>query len=262
MRRKARRQARPSPPSTASSSTASRALPVGPSPARSTGHSRWRSRLTAGLQRDCLSAEPGRQLGLNVRPETTFRYPGCQLGHRPGEGRRVDPVRARGRIASDTERAPAQQGHRAPDVSPLGMRQAHRNLGQPPPQAALTGRCRTPGRLEHLVSMKRPAGIKVALRSVESLGGSQVRIVGRSRLASGLAVQRAPELVARPGIPGPASGVPVPLHLVPLRLVLLLSRRAHRSGSGSASQARSSASKRSGRSSCGKCPAPSRRRHR
>ena len=64
----------------------------------------------------------------------------------------------------------------------------------------------------------------------------------------GAARQRPAELVARPGVAGAPSGIPVAF--------------GQRSGSGSSSQCSSSVSNASGASSCGKWPTPSMSRHR
>jgi hypothetical protein len=98
--------------------------------------------------------------------------------------------------------------------------------------------------------MKRPPGVQQALRGVQRVGRRQYEVVRRRGLPGAAAVQRTAEAVARPRVPGPAGGVPVPAGV------------RYRSGSGSASQDSSSELNRSGVSSWGKWPAPSISRHR
>ena len=105
-------------------------------------------------------------------------------------------------------------------------------------------RGRLPGRLEDLVRVERAAFAEQLVGEPGRVGPGDREIVGHPGLAGfgRGAVQRASQGVAGPRVPRPAGRVAVP---------------RQRSGSGSASQPSSSVSRISGRSSCGKWPAPS-----
>ena len=137
-------------------------------------------------------AAPARKLahGAAKPDEQPVRWNGCQpvpldpirkLSCRPGDPRRVDPVRADAGISADRARAAAQQRHRAPGVSALCVREAYRNLGQALPQVALGGLGRLPRCLKDLMRAKCPALINQLLRERERAGGRQRWLVGPGR---------------------------------------------------------------------------------
>ena len=140
--------------------------------------------------------------------------------------------------------APPEQGDRAAGVAPASVGQPDRDLGQALPQIALARRGRLPGRLEDLVRVERASLAEQLVGEAGRVGPGDREIIGNRCLAGlGLgAVQRTSKGVAGPRVPRPAGRIAV-------------SRQ--RSGSGSASQPSSSVSRTSGRSSCGKWPAPS-----
>jgi hypothetical protein len=165
-----------------------------------------------------------------------------RIGSGPGIG--LFPVRA------DALSAPAEQGGRAAGVAAAGVGQPDRDLGQALPHVALTRPGRFPGRLEDLVRVERASVAKQLIGERRRLGPGDYQVVGDPGLA-GLGAapfrchgtgQRASQFVAGARVPWPAGRIAVP---------------RQRSGSGSASQPSSSVFSTSGRSSCGKWPAPS-----
>ena len=147
-------------------------------------------------------------------------------------------------VRADALGAPAEQGDRAAGIAPAGVGQPDRDLGQALPQVTLARRGGLPGRLEDLVRVERAAFSEQLIGEPGRVGPGDREIVGNPGLAGrGLgAVQRASQPVAGSRVPWSAGRIAVP---------------RQRSGSGSASQPSSSVSRTSGRSSCGKWPAPS-----
>ena len=121
-----------------------------------------------------------------------------------------------GRVPADPGGAPAQQGDRADGIAAPGVGQADRQLGQALPQVALSGRSGLPGRLQDLMGMERAPGVQQPLRGVQGRGRGQRGHVRHGRLAVRAALQRAPEAVPRPRVPGPPGRVPVPVSPVPV----------------------------------------------
>jgi hypothetical protein len=169
-----------------------------------------------------------------------------QVVRRGEEGRQIDPVRlvAAGLIAvrPGTLGAAPEQGHGAAGVPPVRVGQADGDLGEPLPQVALAGPCGLPRRLEDLMGVERAARAQQLAGQPGRVRPGKREVLGHLRLAALAAAQRPSQPVTRARVPRPAGVIAVP---------------SHRSGSGSASQPRSSVPKASGRSSCGKCPAPS-----
>ena len=96
--------------------------------------------------------------------------------------------------------------------------------------------------------MKRAPGAQQLIGQGRRVRPGQHEVVGNPLFPGALAdLQRPSQPVPWPGVARPSGRIAI---------------ARHRSGSGSASQPRSSVSKTSGRSSCGKCPAPSISRHR
>ena len=105
--------------------------------------------------------------------------------------------------------------------------------------------------------VKRALGVEQLLGKLEGLTRREDKVV-RDPFVAGRAVwQRPAQRVTRPGIASP----PRRITITPARARVAWAR-AHRSGSGSASQLRGAESNFSGCSSGRKCPAPSMMRHR
>jgi len=175
-----------------------------------------------------------------------------QVVRRREEGRDIHPVRmiTVGRraglilVRADPQGTPAEQRDGTTGIAAVRVRQPDRDLGESLPQVAFAGRRGLPRRLEDLVRVKRASRAQQLVGQPGRVRAGQREVVrnpgfaGRGLLMAEWSAQR----IARAGVPRPASQITIP---------------PHRSGSGSASQPRSSVSKASGRSSCGKCPAPS-----
>ena len=230
-----------------------------------TGFALTASEVSADAQRgrrpDHPDVHPGLRLGglgsrreslrsdsaTAARPSRSIRaaMSSALRGHVGGVDARVV-----GRVLAHVPGAAAQQGDRAAGVAAAGVGQADRDLREAPPELAVRGRGRLPGGLEDLVGVERVALGQQPAAELGRLGRGDHQVVGDARHVLGARRrpgERAAELVARPRVPRPAARVPVP------RGSAGLARRAarHRSGSGSASQPRSSESNSSGRSSCG-----------
>ena len=105
--------------------------------------------------------------------------------------------------------------------------------------------------------VKRAVGVDQFLGKLERLARREDEVVRDPFIAGRAAWQRPAQRVTWPGIASP----PCRITITPARARVLLAR-AHRSGSGSASQVRRAESNLSGCSSGRKCPAPSMMRHR
>ena len=120
----------------------------------------------------------------------------------------VDAVR-RLTTGHEAGRRATKQGDRTRHVAPLDVGDTHRELGQRFPQVPLAVRAGLPGRLEHIVGVKREALVQESLGVGQRIVRRQLEVLGDSGDTGAPVREWAAQRIARSVVAGAAGFVAV-----------------------------------------------------